>query len=171
MFNDDRIRVTHVGNLARPPELQEYLRAYENGDALDEAAFDECLRRSVADVVRKQHETGIDIPSDGEFGKAISWSQYALERLSGFERRPAPAGRQSFFASAPIARASPSSTPTFDRAEGPPATAVTGSLAVCVGPIEYTGQEELQRDIARLQGGPRGRGREEASCRSRRRRA
>jgi methionine synthase II (cobalamin-independent) len=44
VFNDDRIRVTHVGSLARPPELQEYLRAYENGDALDEAAFEECLR-------------------------------------------------------------------------------------------------------------------------------
>ena len=26
--------------------------------------------------------------SDGEFGKSISWAQYALERLSGFERRP-----------------------------------------------------------------------------------
>ena len=26
--------------------------------------------------------------SDGEFGKSISWSQYVLERLSGFERRP-----------------------------------------------------------------------------------
>ena len=26
--------------------------------------------------------------SDGEFGKSISWAQYALTRLSGFERRP-----------------------------------------------------------------------------------
>ena len=69
VFNDDRIRVTHVGSLARPPELQEYLRAYENGDALDEAAFEECLRRSVADVVRQQQEIGIDVVSDGEFGK------------------------------------------------------------------------------------------------------
>ena len=30
----------------------------------------------------------VDVVSDGEFGKSISWSQYALERLSGFERRP-----------------------------------------------------------------------------------
>ena len=54
MFNDDRIRVTHVGSHARPPELLEYLRAYENGDALDEAAFEECLRRSVADCTRRR---------------------------------------------------------------------------------------------------------------------
>ena len=34
-------------------------------------------------------------------------------------------------------------------AEGPPASAgASGALAVCVGPIEYTGQEELDRDIA-----------------------
>ena len=39
-------------------------------------------------MVREQAQTGIDVPSDGEFGKSISWSQYALERLSGFERRP-----------------------------------------------------------------------------------
>ena len=90
MFNDDRIRVTHVGSLARPPELQEYLRAYENGDALDEAAFEECLRRSVADVVRKQHEIGIDVVSDGEFGKTQTWAWYIRDRLAGFEERPLP---------------------------------------------------------------------------------
>ena len=90
MFNDDRIRVTHMGSLARPPELQEYLRAYENGDALDEAAFQECLRRSVADVVRKQHEIGIDVVSDGEFGKTQTWAWYIRDRLAGFEERPLP---------------------------------------------------------------------------------
>ena len=92
MFNDDRIRVTHVGSLARPPELQEYLRAYENGDALDEAAFEQCLRRSVADVVRKQHEIGIDVVSDGEFGKGQSWSRYIRDRLAGFETKPVDGG-------------------------------------------------------------------------------
>ena len=46
--------------------------------------------------MRRQAEAGIDIPSDGEFGKAISWSQYALERLSGFERRPAKPGANPF---------------------------------------------------------------------------
>ena len=37
--------------------------------------------------MRQQKDAGVDIPSDGEFGKGISWSQYVIERLSGFERR------------------------------------------------------------------------------------
>ena len=53
-------------------------------------------RDSVAEVVRKQAEVGIDVVSDGEFGKSISWSQYVLERLSGFERRPIKAGANPF---------------------------------------------------------------------------
>jgi hypothetical protein len=57
------------------------------GRSVDEAAFAACLAKSVADIVRRQAEAGIDVVSDGEFGKTISWSQYALERLSGFERR------------------------------------------------------------------------------------
>src|SRR5919106_1351079 len=84
----ERILTTHVGSLIRPPALQDFLRAKQTGRPLDEGAFDRCLAESVADIVREQAEAGIDVVSDGEFGKSISWSQYALERLSGFERRP-----------------------------------------------------------------------------------
>jgi 5-methyltetrahydropteroyltriglutamate--homocysteine methyltransferase len=102
----------------------------------------------VKDVVRRQVELGIDIPSDGEFGKSISWSQYALERLSGFERRPVAPGANPFARGADRARFAEFYA-ELDAGEGPPASAgAGGSLAVCVGPIEYTGQEELQRDIA-----------------------
>ena len=83
---------THVGSLIRPPALIEFLRARQDGRSVDEAAFAACLAKSVADFVRRQAEAGIDVVSDGEFGKTISWSQYALERLSGFERRPLQAG-------------------------------------------------------------------------------
>ena len=84
----NRILTTHVGSLIRPQPLQEFLRARQGGKPHDQKAYDACLTSSVADVVRQQAQTGIDVVSDGEFGKAISWSQYALERLSGFERRP-----------------------------------------------------------------------------------
>ena len=98
--------------------------------------------------MRRQAEAGIDIPSDGEFGKAISWSQYALERLSGFERRPAKAGANPFSRGADRTRFAEFYA-ELDAADGPPATAgATGVVAVCTGAIEYTGQEELQRDIA-----------------------
>jgi hypothetical protein len=46
------------------------------------------LTQSVADTEAPAGESGVDVVSDGEFGKSIIWAQYALERLSGFERRP-----------------------------------------------------------------------------------
>jgi len=42
-------------------------------------AITACLTEAVAAIVRHQAEAGIDVVSDGEFGKSISWSQYALE--------------------------------------------------------------------------------------------
>src|SRR5690554_7883957 len=86
--NDARILCTHVGSLIRPPELQQLLRAKQAAAPYDDDAYQAWLRRSVAAVVKRQAEAGIDVVSDGEFGKSISWAQYALERLSGFERRP-----------------------------------------------------------------------------------
>jgi 5-methyltetrahydropteroyltriglutamate--homocysteine methyltransferase len=143
-----RILTTHVGSLIRPPALLEFIRARQNRAPYDRAAYERCLAESVKEVVRRQVETGIDIPSDGEFGKSISWSQYALERLSGFERRPAPPGANPFARGADRRRFAEFYA-ELDRAEGPPASAgATGALAVCVAPIAYTGQEELQRDIA-----------------------
>lgn len=98
--------------------------------------------------MRRQAAIGIDLPSDGEFGKAISWSQYALERLSGFERRAAPPGANPFARGADRARFADFYA-ELDAGEGPPSSAgARGVLAVCVGPIEYTGHAELERDIA-----------------------
>src|SRR6185503_16240980 len=115
----------------------------------DEGEYQSCLARSVADVVRQQAKTGIDLPSDGEFGKSISWSQYALERLSGFERRPSSPGGNPFHRGADRARFAEFYA-ELDRADGAPTTAAAAGapIAVCVGPIEYTGQAEVQRDIA-----------------------
>src|ERR1700680_2762962 len=84
----NRILTTHVGSLIRPPALQEFLRAKQSGKPYDKSAYEKCLTDSVAAVVRQEAQAGVDVVSDGEFGKSISWSQYALERLSGFERRP-----------------------------------------------------------------------------------
>ena len=92
----DRILTTHVGSLIRPPELLEFLRAKQLKQGYDEGAHARCLKDSVAGIVHRQAEAGIDVVSDGEFGKAISWSQYALERLSGFEQRPVRPGANPF---------------------------------------------------------------------------
>jgi len=142
-----RVRTTHVGSLIRPAELLQFIRPKQAGQPYDEQAYAKCLRASVEAAVRRQVEAGIDVVSDGEFGKSISWSQYALERLSGFERRGARAEEHGFNRGADRARFAEFYR-ELDAAEGPPAAVgASAGVAVCVGPISYTGHAELRRDI------------------------
>jgi hypothetical protein len=61
----DRILTTHVGSLIRPEPLQEFMRAKQAGKSYDQAAYEKCLKGSVADAVRRQAEIGVDVVSDG----------------------------------------------------------------------------------------------------------
>lgn len=137
----DRILTTHVGSLIRPPRLLEFLRAIQDGRPYDERAYATCLKETVAEVVRQQTEAGVDVVSDGEFGKAISWSQYALERLSGFERRPFTGGNP-WMRGADRERFKGFYAEMDSKDKG-----ATTADSVVVGPIRYTGQAALQRDI------------------------
>jgi 5-methyltetrahydropteroyltriglutamate--homocysteine methyltransferase len=139
----DRILTTHAGSLIRPQKLRQFLAAKEEGRHYDEAAYAACLKECVADVVRRQAEVGIDVVSDGEFGKAISWAQYAIFRLGGFERRPFAGGANPFTRGADRAR-----FPEFYAELDARDKVETRWDAVCVGPITYTGLPELQQDIA-----------------------
>ena len=146
-YSTARVRTTHVGSLIRPAELLQFIRPKQAGQPYDEQAYAKCLRASVEAVVRRQTEAGIDVVSDGEFGKSISWSQYALERLSGFERRSTRPEEHGFNRGADRARFAEFYR-ELDAAEGPPtAVGASAGVAVCVGPITYTGQAELRRDI------------------------
>jgi 5-methyltetrahydropteroyltriglutamate--homocysteine methyltransferase len=136
-----RILTTHVGSLIRPKPLLDLLRARQSGQ-IDDHAYTECLKESVAGVVRRQAEAGIDIVDDGEYGKNISWSQYALERLSGFERRRVPLDANPFVAGADRARFKEFYT-EMDAQQAPS----SDWDSVCVGPISYTGIDALKRDI------------------------
>jgi 5-methyltetrahydropteroyltriglutamate--homocysteine methyltransferase len=148
MRNDEsRIPTTHVGSLIRPPALLQFIRAKQSGQAYDRPAYEACLAASVGEVVQRQAETGLDVVSDGEFGKSISWSQYVLERLSGFERRPVTPGDHGFNRGADRARFA-DFYKELDAADGPPAAVgASAGTAVCTGPITYVGQADLQRDI------------------------
>ncbi len=139
----DRILTTHVGSLIRPTELQDFLRLKQARKPYDEAAYQACLTQSVAAVVKRQAEAGVDVVSDGEFGKSISWSQYVLERLSGFERRPIKADTSNPFKRGADRAKFSEFYAELDAADG----VATTTDSVCVGPIKYTGQAELQRDI------------------------
>jgi 5-methyltetrahydropteroyltriglutamate--homocysteine methyltransferase len=138
----ERILTTHVGSLIRPQPLLDLLRARASGKRVPEQEYESCLKESVAWVVRRQAEAGIDIVDDGEFGKNISWSQYALERLSGFERRPVPLERNPFVAGADRARFKEFYA-EMDAQQGPS----SDWESVCTGPIAYTGTAALKRDI------------------------
>jgi 5-methyltetrahydropteroyltriglutamate--homocysteine methyltransferase len=138
----DRILTTHVGSLIRPQALQDILRAKQGGQSYDHAAYENCLKQSVADVVRRQAEIGVDVVSDGEFGKAISWNQYVVERLSGFELRAIPPGFRP-------------GTPGADRTRFKEFYAeldvrepmANAKMVACIGPVKYIGQDILRRDI------------------------
>jgi len=138
-----RILTTHVGSLIRPPALQDFLRAKQAGKPYDTQAYEKCLSESVAGIVHEQARAGIDVISDGEFGKSISWSQYALERLSGFERRPIKHDAANPFKRGADREHFPEFYAELDAREG----VATTTEAICVGPITYTGHAELQRDI------------------------
>src|SRR5499427_6087575 len=138
----ERILTTHVGSLIRPQPLQDFLRAKQAGRPFDQGTYAKCLSDAVAEVVRRQAQAGVDVISDGEFGKSISWSQYVLERLSGFERRPVKPGGNPFQRGADRERFAEFYAELDAREE-----IATRTDSVCVGPITYTGQAELQRDI------------------------
>jgi 5-methyltetrahydropteroyltriglutamate--homocysteine methyltransferase len=135
----DRILTTHVGSLVRPPKLVEYIDKMEHKQNVDLKAFDVLLQQSIDDVVRRQQKAGIDIVSDGEFGKFRSWSFYVLDRLGGIEERDmvAPAGGgkdRSMF-------------PEFYAEYFPTQKLPKRGTVVTVGPVKYTGQAALKKDI------------------------
>jgi 5-methyltetrahydropteroyltriglutamate--homocysteine methyltransferase len=138
----DRILTTHVGSLIRPQALQDILRAKQAGQPYDQAAYETCLKQSIDDVVSRQADIGVDVVSDGEFGKAISWNQYVVERLSGFELRAIPAGYRPGVPGADRTRFKEFYA-ELDVRE-PMANA---KMVACVGPVKYIGQEILRRDI------------------------
>ncbi|HWO40441.1 MAG TPA: cobalamin-independent methionine synthase II family protein [Candidatus Eisenbacteria bacterium] len=144
--SSDRILTTFVGSLARPPDLIEMLQAKESGHEYDRPAFDACVRRAVADVVRKQAQAGVDIVSDGEQGKA-GFVTYIGERLAGFERRPAPPRAGPWAGSRELIDF-PEYYAWYARWRG--ASVGPSTAFVCTGPVAYTGREALRRDIENL---------------------
>jgi 5-methyltetrahydropteroyltriglutamate--homocysteine methyltransferase len=144
----DRIRTTHVGSIARLPEVAKLIGARERGELKDEVAFAKGVRAAVDEVVRRQVEAGIDTISDGEQGKS-SFNNYITERLTGFERRPGrPSGSGSNWAGTRERLAFPEFYEWYGRSVGEQLSAP--GIFVCTGPVKYTGHAPLKRDIDNL---------------------
>jgi len=143
--SSERILTTHVGSLPRPKDLLDLMKAKVSGGTYDKAAYDQRVKSAVAECVRKQVQTGIDIVSDGEQGKPGFFS-YVRERLEGFEARPHQ--KRQLFA-AEVAAFPEYYEKYFREAMMGGAVAPVVPL-VCTGPVKYRGEEALKRDIANL---------------------
>jgi len=145
-----RILTTHVGSLPRPEDLLVANRSKAKGEPYDSGAWASRVRASVAQVVERQAETGIDIVNDGEQSK-FSWAAYVNERLTGFEARSPAQGKDSPGPQGRDRQAFGEFYEEYDRIQ--PFRTVNGSSGtdvVCTGPIAYRGQQAVQADIENL---------------------
>src|SRR5579872_7524589 len=130
----DRILTTHVGSL---PNLEGSLE----------------LADAVKAVVEKQRAIGIDIVNEGEYTKGGDWLSFVETRFRGFEDRPRPVGELPLVAQGKdrqafadfYAYAAQRSSLFFE-----PGQQIRTSRPywVCTAPVEYSGQQELAREIS-----------------------
>jgi 5-methyltetrahydropteroyltriglutamate--homocysteine methyltransferase len=142
----DRILTTFAGSLARPPDLLQMMQAKESGQPYNHEVYAERVRSAVADVVRQQVESGVDIVCDGEQGKP-GFFTYVSERLSGFEPRQTTSPAGPWVGSREVL-----AFPEFYDwyARGRPGSVAAPFGMVCTGPITYQGQAALRADIENL---------------------
>jgi 5-methyltetrahydropteroyltriglutamate--homocysteine methyltransferase len=150
----DHILTTHAGSLPRPQSLVDAIGSgtdYGRREAQVATAGADLLRSSVAEVVRRQADIGLDVINDGEYGKS-SWTGYVNERIRGFEARPSTGGFGLLQRSYDMRTFADYYTEAWSRgalwysavlnASPPPA-----SQYVCTAPITYD-DTAVQRDIA-----------------------
>ena len=142
----ERTLTTFAGSLARPAGLLEVMRAREHGRPYDDADYAARVRGAVAEAVRRQVDTGVDVVCDGEQGK-LGFYAYVTERLGGFEARE-PEPDQGPWAGSREVLAFPEYYEWYSVGRGG-RVAATLNLA-CAGPVTYRGQEALRRDIDNL---------------------
>jgi 5-methyltetrahydropteroyltriglutamate--homocysteine methyltransferase len=137
-LSTDRILTTHVGSLPREKPVVDLLFRREQGEPYDRSEFDRATAEGVDDAVRRQVEIGLDVVSDGETSK-IGYATYIKDRLTGFGGdNPRLIARDlqdySDFRSRMAVFAGKQ---TFKRQS-------------CVGPIQFIGHADLDRDIANM---------------------
>jgi len=171
-----RILTSHAGSLSRPDHLIELNRRRFDEEPVDEAEYQRELRAATIDVVERQARIGIDIPNDGEYGHAMgakvdygAWWHYSFSRLGGLghwtdmENLPTAPPKATIPLATFMQRRDWN---RFAEAYGDPDAGIAARaksrkdepeigmmLPVCTGPLTYTGQAEIERDITNLKAG------------------
>ena len=132
------ILTTHVGSLPRPKIVSDLLFSRENNEKYDQQQFDDIIKKSVEEIVKKQSDIGVSIISDGEMSK-ISYATYVKDRYNGFagdsERNP-PQDLEKF----------PNYMKKISDSGGTP----TYSRPCCVSEISSKNNNDLKNDIQNL---------------------
>lgn len=134
-MTDQLIETTHVGSLPRSEAVRDLLRSETEPGS---AAFEEAVSGAVRDVVEKQAAAGIDIANDGEQSR-LAYSVDVTNRLTGysdrFAERELPADLEEY--------------PEFAEEALGDIENIGGPIAT--GPIDYVGEADLRRDLARFE--------------------
>lgn len=165
------ILTTHAGSLPRPDALRDVWSKPTNS-AQEEQSLDKLLRGSVATIVADQLNAGVDIPNDGEFGKPMraasdlaAWGTYIFGRISGFGPTPPGAAAPARAMSGQPMRIVGERWEQRDFAEFYDASGMVPSVSsrpACIGPIEYTAEAAVRRDVDNLKAAAKGAGVKEA---------
>jgi 5-methyltetrahydropteroyltriglutamate--homocysteine methyltransferase len=136
--SDTKILTTHIGSL---PDFV----------VLDPAGpgHDEKLRGLVADAIKKQRDTGLDIINEGEFAKHDDWLRYAESRLGGCEPRAVTStvfntGKDREEFAAFYKYATERGTLFYRTSED---LSRSMSFFACTGPIVYRGRAAMQAEV------------------------
>src|SRR5262249_26205112 len=160
--SSDRILTTHAGSLVRTREIIEGMKARTLMQAHDQDRLAADIRAGIGAVVRKQVETSIDLPNDGEFAR-LGCPCYIHQRQGGLQPRPLDPNEDIWGAAHdPEQQVFPEffeqyhehfryiwMLPEVSIADVPNLPGNYERFDV-IGPITYTGHTLVQRDIVTL---------------------
>lgn len=141
------ILTTHVGALPAPHDV------WSNPGA-DPAR----LQQEVTNVIHLQREAGIDFVNEGELTKGGNWVTFINDRITGFKPRETGSLVSLVMRSEDwkkfdqFYKAATEGGTLFEQTRAAPSQVRTLEY-VCTGPITYSGQKQLQREIDTLRQG------------------
>jgi 5-methyltetrahydropteroyltriglutamate--homocysteine methyltransferase len=111
----------------------ELMLQFDRGELTDTTRLQQRIAEATDEVVQRQVQIGIDIPSDGEYGKA-SYATYVKERLTGFNGAPRNPGSNPGFANPEF--------PDWERTHSSPV-----QFPTCNGPVTLRDPSKVREDI------------------------